>query len=217
MKKRPVPFMQIQSIFRILNGQLFHKSVAPDFCNNRRHRNYGSKSSPPIMVFWARKSFGAYRLPSNSISQLRGFAPSCFRHFRSAERMEKTMPRRSIIFTEENKTKKSNFFARRKFCSFLYHSSRACGVNFFESLTPLTNFQSKFFGTATAPTATGPASGPRPTSSIPMIYFALFTALLYPCYTSLMSSALEKDFVHLHPSTTALRAGYGAGTHSFSL
>src|SRR3989344_3294178 len=150
------------------------------------------------MVFWARKFFGAYKLPSNSISQLRGVAPSCFKHFISAERMANTIPRRSIICAEENETAKSNFFSRRRFCSFIFHSSRERGVNFFESLTPSVNCQSKFLGTATAPTATGPASGPRPTSSIPMIYFALFTALLYPCYTSVMSAAQEKDFVHLH-------------------
>src|SRR3989344_2941386 len=130
----------------------------------------GSVSSPRMMVRCMVNCVGAYKLPSRRTSHEPGASLSFASERASALRIAGTMPRESITAADANDTAKSSRRARCSCCICLYIASRAPAVSCFESFTPSTSEKSNAGERATAPTATGPASGPRPASSMPTRY-----------------------------------------------
>lgn len=131
----------------------------------------GSESSPRMIVLCVTNRSGAYKLPSSRISHSSGCAFSLTRQRLSALLIAGTIPRESMT---EAAQKDTAYFSNPCSCNSLIRansSSRDFSVIFLESRAPFTRSKSKFIGTMIAPTDTGPASGPRPASSIPIKYF----------------------------------------------
>src|SRR3989344_2419260 len=92
------------------------------------------------------------------------------------------MPCLSITFSETSETAKSNSFFLFPSCARANHNSRSSSESCLESLMPRQNFLLNSFGITTPPTATGPAKGPLPASSMPtmcVISSEILTILYY--------------------------------------
>ena len=134
----------------------------------------GSVASPFMMVCWFRNSEGALSAPSKSTWQSFGSNCSLSNPCFIARLIAKTIPLLSIIKWLDETTWKFNIPSFLSWVASLKICSRFTGLIFFESPTPGNRLQSKLVGKETTPTVTGPASGPRPASSIPIKYFAIF-------------------------------------------
>src|SRR3990167_1244425 len=106
-------------------------------------------------------SAGALRLPSSSTRQSFGSASKRESASASARLMAGTTPYLSMYAAEDVETAKRNVCDSCNSTARAKNSSRFFSESFLESFTPSRTLQSKSVGTITAPTATGPASGPR--------------------------------------------------------
>ncbi len=127
-----------------------------------------SLASPRMIVFCSVNSSGARSPPSRSTRHSLGSTSSFSMERLSARRIAYCIPFASITFALTNDTAKRNS-CPDAFTMCPYHSSRCAEESCFDSLI-FRNRVRRREVTSIAPTATGPASGPRPTSSIPMMY-----------------------------------------------
>ena len=141
-------------------------------------------ASPRIIVRCFLYSSGALSPPSRSTSQSLGLMLSFFIEVVSAFFIAETMPCVSISFAETIVTAVRNSL----FCSFATRSISFVHTSLFYAESCLLslivrNLRSISLVTPTAPTATGPASGPRPTSSIPItnLGFNVFFTIFFIC------------------------------------
>ena len=121
------------------------------------------------MVFCCKNFVGAFSDPSRNISDLFGFKSSFLRAVRIATCTAFTIPILSISLALTEEIAKNTSPLRRALWSFLDQCSLFCRLNFFESVIPRKKCISKPLFTAKTQTVTGPAKGPRPTSSTPTL------------------------------------------------